>query len=345
VAFGLGVRIDIRPSKVVAGMEPEATNLFLQQLARVSTDPNVDRAAAVQRVLDGETTAPKVARKDAAPPAATVAPPPAAPPPLPLPPMPEPAAPAPALAPEPPSGLSTFQSEMPNLDDGGGGGKAERPRTARRQPPKVSSNTVKVEHAAPKGAEADKAHKHIIAEGARPGGDDDDDDDDGIVIVNDAGDVLPSGGLLKDADGAAHTKIVKNLLDAQKDLEQAGSAESRAREAADAKGGGGAAGGGGIILGRKKSTVGAGIGAGIGAGDRARTKTEIDKLRQDIQALCQSTNPLGKSLEYVEEVRAAPRRACRAPGTRVESARPCAHVRAATAPRARPARARRTSTR
>lgn len=270
------------------------TNAFLQLLARAATDPNVDRNAAVKRVLAGESTAPKAVAKPKEPAALAPPLPPAAPEPAPPPraPMPEMAAPAPALS-EPSGGsaLNTFQSEMPSLEDGaaGGAGKAERPRTARRQPPKVSSNVVKIEPTVAKGAET-SARRNIIAEGATQ----DDDDDDGIVIVDPA-DAIAGAGLLKDSAGEGHTKIVKDILETHKQMDEAGRVES-ADEVG--KGAAAAAGGGGIILGRKKASA---AGKERDGGDRQRSKDEISKLRQDIQALCQSTNPLGKSLEYVHE--------------------------------------------
>merc|ERR1712054_425997 len=46
---------------------------------------------------------------------------------------------------------------------------------------------------------------------------------------------------------------------------------------------------GGIILGGKKSK------------DKEKHKNEIAVLRSNIQTLCQSSNPLGKCLEFVQE--------------------------------------------
>jgi len=219
--------------------------------------------------------------------------------------MPEPvAAPLPAVAPEPPSGsaLNSFQSEMPSADDGGGG-KAARPRSARRPAPKVSSNVVKVEPTVPRG-EATAVMRALIAEGAAPP---DDDDDGGVEFVSEKGEAMASVGLLKGEGGEGHTKIVKDILETQKAMEEARDADGRQHaDAADTRGGGG--GGGGIILGRKKAQPG-----GRETVDRQRSKDEIQKLRADIQALCQSTNPLGKSLEYVHEVRPCPRESDAAP--------------------------------
>ncbi|XP_062519878.1 TRAF3-interacting protein 1-like isoform X2 [Corticium candelabrum] len=53
VAFTLGQQVSCRPSKVVAGHEPERTNEFLQLLAAAIID-NRDCGEAVRRVLNGE---------------------------------------------------------------------------------------------------------------------------------------------------------------------------------------------------------------------------------------------------------------------------------------------------
>merc|ERR1719271_30670 len=49
---------------------------------------------------------------------------------------------------------------------------------------------------------------------------------------------------------------------------------------------------GGIIM-RKKGTA--------GGGGKLPSKGEVNALRQSIQTLCQSSNPLGRCLEYVQE--------------------------------------------
>jgi TRAF3-interacting protein 1 len=54
LAFAVGETISTRPSKVVAGHEPEQTNIFLQAVAKAVLG-GVDSSQAVARVLGGET--------------------------------------------------------------------------------------------------------------------------------------------------------------------------------------------------------------------------------------------------------------------------------------------------
>lgn len=46
--------MDIRSSKVVAGLEPENTNMFLAALADCAVDQSIDVEEAVRRALAGE---------------------------------------------------------------------------------------------------------------------------------------------------------------------------------------------------------------------------------------------------------------------------------------------------
>merc|ERR550514_2332529 len=70
-------------------------------------------------------------------------------------------------------------------------------------------------------------------------------------------------------------------------MEQKGDEKDRPVDAEDADQGGG------IILGKKGKTT--------GAGGKLPSKTEVSALRASIQTLCQSSNPLGRCLEYVQE--------------------------------------------
>ena len=54
VGIALGEPVNVRVGKIVAGLEPENTNLFLQALGRVAADDMVDSDQAVSRTLNNE---------------------------------------------------------------------------------------------------------------------------------------------------------------------------------------------------------------------------------------------------------------------------------------------------
>ncbi|KAL3901876.1 MAG: hypothetical protein SGCHY_000236 [Lobulomycetales sp.] len=62
VAFSTGVQLKANPAKIVAGLDPEDTNVFLQVLAKAVLK-KVDASSAVTRVLAGERLKPGARRK------------------------------------------------------------------------------------------------------------------------------------------------------------------------------------------------------------------------------------------------------------------------------------------
>jgi len=280
VELSLNTTISIRVGKVVAGLEAENTNTWLQLLYQAATTVP-DSSVAVSKVLAEAPTAAAPAREPPPPPP-PAAEPFAAPEPL--------AAPEPPMAPQPERELTQMSSapmrkpeeEAPAADDAGGS-KRIRPKSARRPPPKITSNEVKVDKG--RGAEAAPSVSGVILEG--DGGQEDDGGT--IELVDNTGEAVDTRSMLNDPSGQGHGRLVRNLLDAKEEMEQKGDDKEAA---VDAEEGGG---GGGIILGKK------GKPGQVGAGGKLPSKTEVSALRASIQTLCQSSNPLGRCLEYVQE--------------------------------------------
>lgn len=322
VEHALSITINIRVGKVVAGLEAENTNAFLQSLFQAATSVP-DSSTAVSKVLaelgGGDAEPPPPPQPAAADPYG--APPPQAEPPqMDMPPprreapsaMPPPQMPPPlpptdggrADMPPPDQGhLGAFSSapmRKPDEADGGAGGgqpsaeeagKRVRPKSARRPPPRVTSNEVRAEKP---GAARDPGAgpvAGVILEGDGGG----DDDHDTIEMVDQQGDAVNTASMAG-GEGGPQGRLVRNMLAAKEEVEMHGRSERD-------RGDGGVAdvsdADGGIILGGKKGKKG-GAGGDAGGGKGA-TKLEISTLRQSIQTLCQSSNPLGRCLEYVQE--------------------------------------------
>lgn len=160
--------------------------------------------------------------------------------------------------------------------------KRIRPKSARRPPPKIVSNEVKVEKRQG-GAEAAPAVSGVILEGDAG----QEDDGNTIELVDNTGEAVDTRSMLNDASGQGHGRLVRNLLDAKEEMEQKGDEKDRAADTEDADKSSG------IILGKK--------GKATGAGSKMPSKGEVSALRASIQTLCQSSNPLGRCLEYVQE--------------------------------------------
>ena len=294
VEFALNTTINIRVGKVVAGLEAENTNILLQALGEAATS-GVDSNAAVQRVLE------ESAGQDAPPPppagddyAAAPPPPPQMPPAMP----PslaggEAALPGAPAMPERDASLFTSQPMKRTEEDPGAAaegtdasGKRVRPKSARRPPPRVTSNEVKVEKAAPRaGGEAAPVAGVIMEGGAG------EEEDNMIEMVDTAGDAVNTSSMTtRDAHDGPQGRLGKNLMDAKNEMEAMGAERERAGtqepEEAESQSG--------III-RKKSLT------GQAGGGKLPSKGEVSALRNSIQTLCQSSNPLGRCLEYVQE--------------------------------------------
>merc|ERR1719473_1713257 len=165
--------------------------------------------------------------------------------------------------------------------EGGQPGKIERPRTAGRKPPKVTSK-VTTRQDEP-GLTQGVAPPTIIAEGGK-----DDDDEDMFEAP------VPQGGMgaapVQADANAPHGKLVQDLLAAKKaeeDKERLRKEEEDTREEVEEPGQKG------IKMGRLKR----------GKDRQGASASEIDtaKLSESIQQLCQAANPLGKSIDLVHQ--------------------------------------------
>ena len=167
-----------------------------------------------------------------------------------------------------------------------------RPTTARRRPPRVKDNQVRQLDQAGggpgaggsggAGAGGPKAVGHIMVDGADAVDSDEDE----------AKDEAKGGGLVADT-----TEGASNLV---RDIES--EARKGAGGAAEAKAGEAKAGEGGIRLGRVKKTA---TKPGAKKSMSNWSEQDIEQLRVSVQRLCQSTNPLGKCMDFVHDDLAA----------------------------------------
>lgn len=283
VSYALGQDAPANPLKIVAGLEAENTNIFLQMLARAAKEgPGV---AAVQAVLGGKPPIQRQASKREAPPAEPApapapvpAPEPvaqAAPPPIARtssrsrveePPTPAPAAAAPAAP--PPSSL------MPPPSMPAPGGIA-RPQSAKKAPPRAPRQDLASQGMGIGAGPAKPNAPVVFKESAN----DDDDDDAELEVVQETSGRPRNRGVPVDASRAG--ALVKDMLNAEKQL----AGEEEAGPATEAGVGGG------IKLGGRRK-------AGKAGGEG---KDDAGVIREGIQQLCQSTNPLGRYLELLAE--------------------------------------------
>jgi len=311
VGNSLGRPIDVNPKKIVAGHEPDKTNGLLQALYEAATgDPGAGQEA-VQRTLAGEKPmagGPPPAAKSSRPQSSSQKkrsePQPDAEPPRSAAEPAFPDAPPPNQAEqekprrrqkqrpdEPPAGN---QPPPPKPSPGPAPGQAEanefqppaqrpmeRPQTARRAPPKVKSNEEDSRRPASGKSDqpgADEVGPRVIGEG------EDSDDDDNMIVEAAASPTHEAAGAPEE-----HGGLVSNLMAAQ-EAQQAQPEQTPAPEAADGAGSGG--GGGGIVIKRK---------IGQKKDGKGNYGAEVATLREALQQLCQHANPLGKTMDYIQE--------------------------------------------
>ena len=331
VGLALDEKVTARPLKIVAGLEPEHTNAFLQQLARAAKTG--DSSEAVRRALAGETPAAAPARARSPSPEPAFAPPPPPhsdsddepPPPPPKrdssPPQPERRAPArPMSARRAPPKISSKVVEVSPIRDGPGTRPESVEGSSRPFEPEPSSNSSNK----PSG---------VFGEGDVADSDDDQSDDDtsanaGPSTANPWADAKLTTSSDPDGGGA----LVRDMLAAKREGEAAarfGRTDDSSGTEPSVKAGKG------IILGsrRKKkassvrdtsdasSREGGAGGLSEGRdGDRGRegisaatfrdedesnggggAEDDVEAIREQVQALVQFTNPLGKAMDALQE--------------------------------------------
>jgi len=328
IGTACGRPVPAKPLKIVAGLEPENTNIMLQMLAEAAVGTPVKAAAAAPapapapkqeeeaprpaapeqrperpdrgterrdstsdrppdverkpetRPLEGTEPPPKRAegRRRSQPDVAAEAAPAAA---KPAKEEPPPAAAKPPPAPAASAGNGGGEEAQEYEPPQRGGGRMERPRTARRGPPKLPSNVVGPERgtAGKVAGRESPAMAGVIIDGADDHDDDEDEDD---VPPASAADTFASQANATmthavDLDNAG--ALVRNIMASEQQIENESQAEARRTEAKDGA--------------TKPQTV--------DNKDKAKTKEEIDKLRASIQKMCQATNPLARCMDYVHE--------------------------------------------
>jgi len=291
VGVQLNTIVEARPAKIVAGLDAQLTNVFLQLLA-VCAIHNANSSVGVRSVLGqmdvegGEIPSSGGAAglggggggggmrddKPVAEPKRSHA--------------------EDRHEPVPAKSLDGERREIgaKTAEEGedGDAKRSGRPTTARRRPPKVIEGAKEVEkHASPV-----RKAGGIMADGAADEVDDVADDSDGRL----ADDVRADGKAGSQAD--RESKLVRDILGRQAEQEAARNPQANRREEEN-KANDDAAPAGGIRLGRLRKTGMEKKGSSadlpqLGEGD-------LERLRQSIQTLVQHTGPLGGCLDYLQE--------------------------------------------
>ena len=192
-------------------------------------------------------------------------------------------------------------------EGGGQTSRGERPRTARRPPPKVKSNLVDDEKVPSALAVVQRvASPNAPSHGARPGstkagaGLDDGIVASGVILDSEQAPEEEEGDSDVDPedrdrvpDGEEGGKVMRDIMKAMADVKKGKKKEEKPSAVVDAQGG--------ITFTNK---LGAAKGRGAAtttAVNATEQKKQNEQLRDWVQRLCQSVNPLGKCVDFVAE--------------------------------------------
>jgi len=286
VGVQLNTIVEARPAKIVAGLDAQLTNVFLQLLA-VCALHSPNSAVGVRSVLDqmgveggdipssGGGSGGSGGRQDEKPAA-----------------EPKHSHAEDRQEPAPAKTLDAERREIgAKTSEEGEDGDAKRsgrPTTARRRPPKVKEGAKEVDkHASPV-----RKAEGIMADGAADEVDDDIADDSDRRLADE---VRADGKSGSQAD--PESKLVRDILGRQAEQEAARNPQTNKREEENKASDDAPA--GGIRLGRLRKT---GIEKKGSSGDLPQLgEGDLERLRQSIQTLVQHTGPLGGCLDYLQE--------------------------------------------
>ncbi|KNC54059.1 uncharacterized protein AMSG_12284 [Thecamonas trahens ATCC 50062] len=314
VGIALDMNVPVKPKKIVAGLEPKRTNIFLTMLAKAAVSKSVDMPDAVRRVRAGEHMpergAAKAKGKDKAK-AKAKAPAPApeaepqAPPAEPAEPAKRPARPSSArgkrqrpkqvqaVPAEPAQADQNEASRGPELA-AAAAPPAEQPAAApvepaTRQQPIIRATTrtgppkARTGGRGRPGSGADRTvvNKAIIRD------DDSGDDEDFMAVGGAGGSSRPAA-----ASSAPDGKLVAQLKSAQAKIQ---AVEAKQAETTQASGSTG------IILKKKRAGGSAGGSAGSAASAPAVGARELGELCDALQHAAPQVTKLGQLMDYVQE--------------------------------------------
>eukprot|EP01138_Halocafeteria_seosinensis_P014692 gb/GECG01014997.1/.p1 GENE.gb/GECG01014997.1/~~gb/GECG01014997.1/.p1 ORF type:complete len:754 (+),score=167.00 gb/GECG01014997.1/:1-2262(+) len=308
VGIHLRTLVPANPAKIVAGLEPEKTNMLLQLLAIAAQSGAADEAVtsvcsgehqkeSYSGIGEGPVAAGVVDTEDNDEPSAgkTAEDNETFETPLPRESVKEQAEPAYRqegrseqrkrdAAPKSESKQEAASEEEEVVQPSNSRSTSNRPQTARKRPPKSNKDSGSVSSGGPSSRQgsADLRRKDgempagVMAEGT----DDSDSDEDRESEFADLNNKKVSDDAMAAAGKGKHTR---DILQTQSKYET----KKKGNDASESKHDGE----GGIRFGKIKAKK---EGSGFSVQD-------IEKLREAIQKLCQSTNPLGKSLDYVRD--------------------------------------------
>ncbi|RHY07806.1 hypothetical protein DYB36_002538 [Aphanomyces astaci] len=264
VGCQLNVEVDAKPAKIVAGLEPDDTNKFLQLLV-IAAKAYVTTTPAPQDEPPAKSSETKQAAKvDSTGPVKAMA----------------------VTAQDDDGDLASDAKSAGNEDDSstkpGTASRTARPTTARRRPPKLKENVKEVGRL----VRDDKVTPTV---GIMKDGDNADSDDDTLDAAEKG--TNPHRDNMLQHDDTTHGKLIRDILkDQSVAADDDEEANRKSKEDEDAKGNDS-----GIRLGKRRKSFKEKTKGGTS------TAAEINDLRVSIQKICQATNPVGKCIEYVYE--------------------------------------------